>query len=452
MNLFLMTIAVMMAVAFIGTAGWGILRCAPADSRWTALRAEWPWFAKGLVVPFVIWALMNVGLSFELQPFMPRIQAAQNAGLNWAPIFLRVLSSGLLIISSYWAAITLIWLLIRGHHNLEPEWKLEFRATCFTGVILMGLPAALILFLGGWPLIGVATVLVATAMVGYTSPILHRPKRRPRYSRAIARIKFGNYSAAENEILRQLEANENDFDGWMMLAELQATRFNELDEAEKIILDVCVQPDTTPSQISTALHKLADWQITLTANPEAAARSLRLICDRLPESHLAMMAAARIAQLPTNQQYHEQRNPKPIPVPELPSIMNSTSRFAAGRAETDAALAQVNQLTEALTRNPDSVSDRERLARLLAEPLGKADLAIEQIELLLGLGNQPAVKRAEWLALIANWQLQLQHDETAARATLEKIIAEFPHTPHAFTAQRRLNLLKSEATIQKTKR
>jgi len=449
MSVFLLCLALLLVAAFVSTAGWAILRCAPEDTRGVALRAEWPWLLKGLLIPFALWVLMNIGLSFELQPFMPAIQAAQNSGGSWFPIFLRVASGGLLIISSCWTATTLIWLLFRAHQDVEAELKMEFRATCATAVILMGLPAALLLYLGGWALIGIALTLLCAPMIGYATPLLQRPKRRPMYSRAVARMKMGHYSDAEKEILQQLEKNENDFNGWLMLAELHATRFKELDEAEKIILDLCLHPETSPSQISVALHKLADWQIQHAANPEAAARSLQFICDRLPGSHLANMAAARKAQLPTNQQHHEQLHPKPIPVPVMPSIMNAASPLVANHAETDEALAQVNHLTETLTRNPDSVSDRERLARLLAEPLGKTDLAIEQIELLLGMNNQPAVKRVEWLTLIAGWQLQSLHDEAAATATLGKIITDFPGTPQAFTAQRRLSLMKAEAAARK---
>ncbi len=449
MSLFVLTLAVLLVGAFVYVAGWAVWKCAPVDGQFPALRAEWPWLAKGLFVPFALWVLMNLGLSDELQPFMPSIQAVQNAGLPWFPIFLRVALGGLLIISSCWAALTLVWLILRAYHGLEADLKFEFRATCFTSVFLMGIPAAVLLYLGGWSLIGLVVVMLCAPMIGYGAPILHRPKRRPMYSRAVARMKMGDYSDAEQEILRQLEKAENDFDGWMLLAELHATRFKELGEAEKIILDLCVHPDTTPGQTSVALQKLADWQITLAADPEAAARTLQLICDRLPGTHLATMAAARKAQLPSNREYHEQRNPKPIPVPVLPSIMSSESSLHAEKLKTNDALAQVNELTEKLTKNPDSISDRERLARLLAEPLGQADLAIEQIELLLDLHNQPGVKRVEWLTLIAGWQLQLQHDEAAASATLAKIIAEFPSSPQAFTAQRRLSLMKAEAAARR---
>ncbi len=449
MSLFTLTLALLLVGAFIYVAGWAVWKCAPVDGQSAALQAEWPWLAKGLFVPFALWVVMNLGLSDELQPFMPSIQAAQNAGKSWFPIFLRVAMGGWLIIASCWAATTLVWIILRAYRGLEADLKFEFRATCFTSVFLMGIPAAVLLYLGGWTLFGLVVVLLCAPMIGYGAPILHRPKRRPMYSRAVARMKMGNYSDAEQEILRQLEKAENDFDGWMLLAELHATRFKELAEAEKIILDLCVHPDTTPGQTSVALQKLADWQITLAADPEAAARTLQLICDRLPDTHLAAMAAARQAQLPSNREYHEQKNPKPIPVPVLPSIMNPESSLHAEKLKTGDALTQVNELTEKLTKNPDSISDRERLARLLAEPLGKADLAIEQLDLLLELHNQPGVKRVEWLTLIAGWQLQLQHDETAAGATLAKIIAEFPNSPQAFTAQRRLSLMKAEAAARR---
>ena len=77
-------------------------------------------------------------------------------------------------------------------------------------------------------------------------------------------------------------------------------------------------------------------------------------------------------------------------------------------------------------------------------------MAVDQIELLLGMGNQPGVKRVEWLTLIAGWQLQLLQDETAAMETLTKIIADLPNTQQAFSAQRRLNLIKADIAARKT--
>lgn len=286
--------------------------------------------------------------------------------------------------------------------------------------------------------------MIATPIAGYVATIIHRPKKRPAYSRAIARMKFGKFAQAEQEILHQLETAENDFEGWMMLAELQATRFKELGEVEKIVLDVCLQPDIAPPQISVALHKLADWQLQIANDAEAAARSLRLIVDQLPGTHLAHMAELRIAQLPrSNAELRAQQEIHPVPLPRMTGDDLQTILTGESVAKKGDALTRVNQLCESLTRNPESISDREQYARLLAEPLGEVGLAIEQIELLLGINNQPDVKRAEWMTLIAGWQLQHLEDTEAAAKTLARIVEEFPSTPQAFAAQRRLNLIRA---------
>jgi len=433
----------------VGVAIWAMFRLAPIDQQREVIIAEWPWFAKGLVAPFLLWVVMNVGFSFHFHAFMPSIQKAQNANDPWFAIFLQVVAGGALVISSFWAALTIIWWLLRAYRKLPPELGLEFHAVCFTSTFIMILPTIALLYYGGWSQSGFAVLLLTIPIIGYGSPILRRPKPRPMYSRAMARLKRGQYSDAEKEILQQLEKSDTDFDGWMMLAELHATRFGELAEAEQIILDTCLHPDTTPSQISVALHKLADWQITLTANPEAASRTLKLISDRLPGTHLATMAELRRAQLPTNRELQEKREAKPIPVPVVPSMFALTETPAPPIADVEPALAKIQELTEALTRDPNNSADRESLARLLAEPLGKVDSAIDQIELLLGVPDQPEAKRLSWLTLIAGWQLQLLHDEAAANATLTRLVEKFPGTPQAFAAQRRLSLSKAEATARR---
>lgn len=443
------------AVFLIGIAGLMVYQLSPEANRRAALLSELPWFFKGLVLPFGLWMLMNIGLSFELQPFMPAIQKAQNAGDPWFFIFLRVVTTGLFLITTYWAAITIGWAAFRASRGIEGEARDNFRALCLTCFVGAALPNALLLWFGGWFTLGVALLFIALPIAGYGQDYLRPAKQRPMYSRAIARMKFGKYSEAEWEIIRQLERAENDFDGWLMLADLQANHFKDIAEAEQIILDICNQPKVTPSQISVALHKLADWQLAIANNPEAADHALQAISSLLPGTHLARMAKLRRAQLPRNaEELQEQRQPRPIRVPVVPSLLTRhdpppPEEIAPPPNVATSALDLVNQLSETLTQNPDSISDREKLARLLAEPLGKADLAIEQIELLLAMGNQPDVKRVEWLTLIAGWQLQLQQDETAASATLTKIVQEFPNTPQAFTAQRRLSLMKAEAAARK---
>lgn len=446
----LFSFASLVALGLVGLTGFTIYRLAPEGKSRAAVQSEWPWLVKGLVIPFVVWTLMNVGISFNLQPFMPSVQLAQNSGTGWFFTFLGVAGAGLLIIATYWAGVTVGWNVIRTSRSVTKEAWDDFRALCGTCLIVTALPVLGLLWAGGWYTLGVAMLLLSLPIAGYSPAILQRTKRRPMYSRAIARIKFGKYRDAEMEIIRQLETAENDFDGWLMLGELYARQFKDIAEAEQIILEICDQPDVTPSQISVALHKLADWQIDVASDPEAAARSLQVISHRLPGTHLARMAELRRSQLPHNAaELRVRREVRPIPLPALSELTDATDTPGGETMDSDQALTLTRQFTEQLTRDPNDISAREKIARLLAEPLGQADLAIEQIELLLGMPAQADAKRAEWLNLIATWQLRLRHDPNAARVILQRLIQESPNTAQAFAAQRRLNLINAEAAARK---
>src|SRR5688500_15000790 len=100
---FNLTVTLMLATATVFATAWAIYHLAPVDQENAALLAEWPWLVKGLLGPFALWLLMNIGLSFQLQPFMPAIQAAKNSGGAWFMLFVRVAAVGLLAIATYWA-------------------------------------------------------------------------------------------------------------------------------------------------------------------------------------------------------------------------------------------------------------------------------------------------------------------------------------------------------------
>jgi hypothetical protein len=448
MGIMVFLITITGTLILLSLAAFMVYRFAPEEEGRQAVIAEWPWFAKGFVLPAVLWLLMNVGLSFHLQAFMPSIQKAQNAGTMWLSPFLGVMGVGVMLIASYWAPVTIGWLLVREGRALQGEARSEFRSLCLTCLAGTALPVLWLVWVGGWFTAGFGALLIGLPIAGYGKTIVRRPKQRPMYSRAIARMKFGKYSDAEMEIIRQLEHAENDFDGWIMLAELYATQFKDISEAEQIVLEICDQPRVTPSQISVALHKLADWQIAVANDPEAADRTLQVVKARLPNTHLARMAELRRAQLPRSRhELQEQRQPRPIPLPAL----HDSSDAPTSSVTKEQATAQVNQLIAQLTHNPNNAADRERLARLLAEPLGKVDTAIEQLELLVQMQDQIDAKRAEWLSLMATWQSRLKNDEPGSVATLERILREFPQTPQAFAAHRRILLHKAEAAARQAR-
>ena len=435
----------MLSVAFVATACVLSWRITPESQRPQRMRWLRGWFLKGAALPIVLWLIMNLGISWNLQPFMPQVQAVKNRGGPWGYAYFRVSAAGLFIITSYWATVTLAWLLARARAALEGETLADFKGLSLTAFLGMLLPAIGLTWLGGWSTLGVGALAILVPIAGYAPLALQPPKMPPIYSRAVARIKFGKYGEAEWEIIRELEKHEDDFDGWMMLADLYAKHFRDLPEAEQTVLEICEHPRTTSSQLSLALHRLADWHLNLGENPEAARRSLQMICDRLPGTHLGHMAELRMKQLPrSTEDLREQKIARPIPLPALGDALDEDAQPPGSEPDPAAAAQAANACVRTLERDPNDIAAREKLARLFVERLEKTELGLDQLTLLLNMPDQPDAKRAEWLGMAAAWHLKYRQDPDAARRSLERLIQEFPESVQAFAARRRIRLLDVE--------
>jgi hypothetical protein len=273
---------------------------------------------------------------------------------------------------------------------------------------------------------------------------------KPIYGAAIAKMKFGKYDEAEWEVIHALEECDDDFQGWMMLAELYACHFNDLAGAEGTMRELCAQPNVTPSEVGVAMHRLADWQLQLGDDPAAARRALEVICATFPDTHLDRMARLRINRLPaTTEELLERRKPRRIALPRRTAALDAAPPADEVRMAKDEALAAANESVAALEANPKDVPSRERFASLLAERLDRAALAIDQLELLITMPGQPPEMQAKWLARIARWQLSRLRDEEAGRKTLRRLVDEFPQTVEGFEAQCRLHLLDVETRLRR---
>jgi hypothetical protein len=102
---------------------------------------------------------------------------------------------------------------------------------------------------------------------------------------------------------------------------------------------------------------------------------------------------------------------------------------------------------EQLTADPNDVPAREKLAHVLATDLGKLQLGIEQLRLLIEILDTSDEQRAKWHAQIALWELKLTDDEEKYEQRLHEIIQKFPQTSQAFGAQRRLFLLEQRRPL-----
>jgi hypothetical protein len=444
--IFLSLIAVAIAVALVWSS-WETAECADRslDKRW--LR---DWAIKGLAGPILIWLFVNSGLFAWFPPIMPQVAEAATVGAKLEALQ-EVVTRALLVVSSFWAAGTLAWILTIVETRAKP--RSDFFAYVGAWSLFLLPVATLIVYGLGWWGAGLAVTVWFWPITRSVLPLAIHEAPAPTYSRAVAKAMFGKYQEAEWEVIKELEKSENDFDGWLLLADLYANNFHDLATAERTIYDLCDQPDMTPSNISVALHRLADWHLKLGKDPVPARRALEEIIRRLPGTHLARMARLRLNQLPVNrEEMAEQRQGRRIALPPLCEDLDSVAVSDQPVLSTEAAAAKAHAYVEALKRDPDDASAREAFARVLADSLQQPDLAIQQLKLLLDMPDQAPTQVAEWLGLLAAWQIKYRHDPPAAKPILTRLVQEFPHSPQAFAAQRRLKLMEMDERLRRAGR
>lgn len=414
------------------------------ERRWFIL-----WFVRGVVIPLVLWFFFNSGL-FGLPPILPDVEVARGAGRSWLSALFKVATNGIWVIGSYWCAISFCWLAAMLFQRVDRRKFFRYFWVCS----LLTLPLA-IAFLGsrGLPFLGWAVVFWLLPLVHCALPLLEKEIVIPTYSAAMVKMQMGRYDEAELEVIKQLEMCEEDFEGWMMLAALYAEQHKDLPVAEKTIFELCAQPNVNRSQAAAALNRLADWHLKLAEEPVDARRVLAEISKRFPGSHVAKMAEQRIKQTPTTkEELLEQKKPRALHLPSIGAKLFEAKETEGRLKLSDKeAAALANKLAAKLKEDPNNVRNREEFARLLAEQLGKVDPAIDQIKMLLELPEQPLLKRAEWLGLLAAWELKYRRNEENARKYLEKVVRDFPKTPQAFAAEKQLNLLDVEARLKKAR-
>jgi tetratricopeptide (TPR) repeat protein len=395
------------------------------------------WTITGLIFPTLLWLAFNVG--WPGVPVWPTVQPIRAGFLPWWNSFVQPAAAGTFYISSYWAGITFLWLLTELAARAED--RNAFRRTVLYWSFVLVPVLVVMVFLGKWPAVGMALMICGLLLVHNAVALRELKPALPSYARAQARISFGRYDEAEMEVIRELEEFEDDFDGWMLLAELYATHFNDLASADQTVRDLCEHPSTTPVQLGIALNRLADWHLKQGHDPVAARRALEQLCARLPGTHIEKMARQRIAQLPASREaLLAQERGQPMRLPKVGDELNM-----APALPRDEAVREANTCVALLTRNPDDVPARERFAQLLANSLGERQAAIEQLELLLALGGQPPEKRSAWLLASAGWHASDAPEK--ARLIYEQIVRDFPGTLNAFAAQRRLNLLQLQMRL-----
>ena len=265
------------------------------------------------------------------------------------------------------------------------------------------------------------------------------PEPKPAYSMAQAKRKSSRPLEAIVLIREQLAKFPTDFEGVMLLANIQAEDLNDLPGAEITLNHFCDAKNVPDRQVVGALTQLADWHLKKSADVDGARAALQKIVARFPDTEMALRAEQRLAHLGETEkiilaQHDRQALAVPAGVNNI-GLLDSTD-FLRPKEIEPGKLAAV--YVKHLEQHPHDAEVREKLAVIYARDFKRLDLATLELNQLLNEPRHSAKQMAAWLNQLANFQVELGADAAAVAATLEQIVERFPDSPMAEIAQRRL--------------
>jgi tetratricopeptide (TPR) repeat protein len=312
-------------------------------------------------------------------------------------------------------------------------------AAGFVGIPLTAACGLVLAILWGTELAGLVARPLTSLFDGGSAP----PDPRPLYSVAQARQKQGKYLEAIAEVQKQLAMFPTDFEGHMLLAQIQAEHLRDLPAAELTIQRLCAQPGHAPRNIVFALYSMADWHLALGRDAEAARRNLEKVVHLLPDTEFALGAAQRIAHLGAPEMLLPPTERRKFAVPEGVQnlgLVRGSHPPPAGKDPAQLA----SEYVKHLEKHPLDTEAREKLAGIYARHYGRLDLATDELEQMIAQPHQPAKLVARWLHLLADLQVESGAGYDTVKQTLQRIIDRAPTMAAAETARKRIDLLKLE--------
>ena len=364
----------------------------------------------------------------------------------------------------------LIWLFWRALKRSDEPAKLVFKWLLTAGIGWLEFTVAVPAFArGGFDAIFVGLGLTGALAMAFnimwrhsiieifTKPLTNMfdggsepPEPKPYYSIAITKQKRGHPLEAIVVIREQLAKFPNDFEGVLLLAHIQAEDMNDLPGAEITLNNFCASSGAHPRQISAAWTRLADWHLKIGVDVDSARAALEKIIARFPETELSLHAEQRIAHLGGAEkiilgQHDRQQMVLPEGVKNI-GLLDSTEFLQPTEIEPGKLAAAHVKHLEA---HPHDSEVREKLAMIYARDFKRLDLATLELNQLINESRHSSKQIANWLNLLANFQIELGADVATVRATLEQIVERFPNLSVAEIAQRRLAHVQSELNGKK---
>ena len=268
---------------------------------------------------------------------------------------------------------------------------------------------------------------------------------KPYYSVTNAKRQRGEYLEAIAAVREQLAKFPKDFEGIMLLARIQAEDTKDLQGAEITLNKFCEAEDAPPKQVAAAWTTLADWHLKIGVDVDSARAALQKIIGRFPETEMALAAEQRIAHLGGAEKImlaaHDRQT---ITVPEGVNnigLLDSTTFLQPKEIDPGRRAAAHLKLLET---HPHDSEVREKLATIYAHDFKRLDLATLELAQLINEPRHSPKQIANWLNLLANYQVELGADVATVSATLEQIVERFPDLPLAEVTQRRMARLNLE--------
>ena len=351
----------------------------------------------------------------------------------------------------------LVWLSVRTLRRSGDPWKLiwkwvftlPFLAACFFYARFMGpFGPFLIVFMA---------IIMSYMWTPHISEMLfspltnlfdgghEEPEKKPCYSAVLTKRNQGRPLEALVAVREQLAKFPNDFEGVLLLAKIQADDLNDLPGAEITLNNFCNSPNAPDRQVVAALTQLADWYLKKTADVDAARAALEKIVARFPNTEISLRAEQRLAHLgETEKIILASHDRQAMAVPEGVKnigLLDSTE-FLQPKEVEPGKMAAIH--VKHLEQHPHDSEVREKLATIYARDFKRLDLATMELEQLIAETRHSPRQIAGWLNLLANFQVELGAEVADVTATLARIIEQFPDSPQAEVAQRRLARVKLE--------
>ena len=275
---------------------------------------------------------------------------------------------------------------------------------------------------------------------------------KPIYGSVISSRNQGDYRHALELVEVQLEKYPFDFDGLMLKAAIQAEDYNDLDSAIETLNIILNDKDNIRYNLPIVYNKLADWQLNIFNSTDCARKSLEKIQEIYPGTKAAQLASQRIASMHF---HNESINEKTEINDTYCEIVEESSRTETEKGIVDIPkikkLDKINEnkklLSACLRRvkeHPESIINREDLARYYFDESNEWSMAIQQYEQLINMLGSTSSQKVTWLNKIVDIQLKSGASLEEMTLTLNRVIDIAPESAASNRAKSRIMHLPIE--------